>query len=308
MLRQDANITMGDNMKRRISICLVVAAAIFFSTAAIAKDDPAEFQYAATKDLVRFVNAAAALVANKGAGAFADLSKPGSKWFNGNSYIFAFDKNMVRTIYPPDEKMVGEKTIRKTDFGGKPIFKWMSALAKRPNNSSMWLHYQWLKPGQTTPSWKSSYLIKVTDRSGTIHILGSGIYDPKMEKKFIQDLVGEAVALIHKDGQQALKTLSDKKGKFFFHDTYLFGIYDDGVEFLNPAEPKLVGKNRLEHKDAKGKPYVKEMIDISKKSSSGWISYYKEKPGETEPSLKTSYFRKVIIGGKPGLIGAGYYK
>ena len=39
----------------------------------------------------------------------------------------------------------------------------------------------------------------------------------------------------------------------------------------------------------------------------GWIDYMWPKPGETEPSAKTAYIRKVTVGPDVFYVGAGLY-
>ena len=40
---------------------------------------------------------------------------------------------------------------------------------------------------------------------------------------------------------------------------------------------------------------------------SGWVDYMFPKPGQTQPSHKWTYVKRVAIDGVPGLIGAGFY-
>ena len=49
-------------------------------------------------------------------------------------------------------------------------------------NSAMghgWVNYVWPRPGQTTPSPKSTYVVRVIGPDGKRYIVGSGGYDLK---------------------------------------------------------------------------------------------------------------------------------
>lgn len=52
---------------------------------------------------------------------------------------------------------------------------------------------------------------------------------------------------------------------------------------------------------------VREMIEMLKTRESGWIDYMWPKPGETKPSKKWSYIKKVKMGKETLLVGAGIY-
>lgn len=62
--------------------------------------------------------------------------------------------------------------LKNVDMAAKyPWFKLLCAAADAPNGG--WVEYDWPKPGETTPSRKLSFSIKV---QGTPYMLTSGIY------------------------------------------------------------------------------------------------------------------------------------
>ena len=48
-----------------------------------------------------------------------------------------------------------------------------------------------------------------------------------------------------------------------------------------------------------------EFSEMSK--GAGWVDYLFPKPGETTPSHKWTYVKRVTIDGAPALLGAGFY-
>jgi hypothetical protein len=60
-------------------------------------------------------------------------------------------------------------------------------------------------------------------------------------------------------------------------------------------------------KDAKGKLFHNEIIKTAETKGSGWVDYMFPKPGQTEPSQKWTFVKKVTIDGAAGLVASGFY-
>lgn len=91
--------------------------------------------------------------------------------------------------------------------------------------------------------------------------------------------------------QEAQRLAKDnlRKSRFNNGSDYLF-IYDfNGVNIMHAAKPEREGKNFMDSKDPNGKHYIKEWIDLLKKSGSANIEYLLPKAGSTEPIPKVSY-------------------
>ncbi|ROR27530.1 methyl-accepting chemotaxis sensory transducer with Cache sensor [Mobilisporobacter senegalensis] len=79
-----------------------------------------------------------------------------------------------------------------------------------------------------------------------------------------------------------IRELRYKEGGYFWIDT----VEGDNVVLLgNDTE----GTNRLEAKDANGKPMIKELIAAAKNPEGGYVDYAFPKEGETEASPKRGY-------------------
>jgi cytochrome c len=130
---------------------------------------------------------------------------------------------------------------------------------------------------------------------------------PSERAKQTEALVNKAAALIDKNGKAAFAEFRKKDSEWFHDDTYLFSYDMNANVLLNPAFPKREGTNVHGQKDAKGKLFHDEIIKTAETMGSGWVDYMFPKPGQTEPSQKWTYVKRVTIDGVPGLIGSGFY-
>lgn len=131
---------------------------------------------------------------------------------------------------------------------------------------------------------------------------------PQSEKaRHIASLVDKAAGLIQEQGRAAAFAEFRKKGTMWFTgDIYIFADDMAGNVLLNPL-PQNEGKNAIDQKDANGKLLQRAMVELLKEKEAGWVDYMWPKPGQTKPSLKWSYVRRVNFDGIPGLVGAGFY-
>jgi cytochrome c len=118
-------------------------------------------------------------------------------------------------------------------------------------------------------------------------------------------MVKKAVAYLKANGQEkALAEFSDLKGKFVDGDLYVF-VYDmTGKCIAHGGNPKMVGKDLIDMKDADGKSFVKERIEIAKGKGKGWQNYKWSNPTTKAIEDKTAYIEKV----DDVIIGCGAYK
>ena len=121
---------------------------------------------------------------------------------------------------------------------------------------------------------------------------------PSEKAKQTEALVNKAAALIDKNGKAALAEFRKKDSEWFDGDTYLFSYDMNANVLLNPAFPKREGTNVHGQKDAKGKLFHDEMIKTAETKGSGWVDYMFPRPGQTEPSQKWTYVKRVTIDGK----------
>ena len=131
---------------------------------------------------------------------------------------------------------------------------------------------------------------------------------PTSEKaKQIEAMVNKAAVLIESKGKAAFADFRKEGGEWRFGETYLF-IYDlKSNVLLNPAFPAREGTNTTGQKDANGKLFHHEFIQVAESKGSGWVDYMFPKPGQTQPSQKWAYVKAVNVDGVPSLVASGFY-
>ena len=133
---------------------------------------------------------------------------------------------------------------------------------------------------------------------------------PVMEgpARHVVTVVRLAADLIETRGRErAFQEFRTKGGMFYRGDTYMFVADMAGKLLLNPAFPEMEGKTMADERDANGKLLVRAMLDLLKEKEEGWVDYVWPKPGETTPSHKWAYVKRVTLDGVPALVGAGIY-
>jgi len=200
-----------------------------------------------TRSLVALVEAAAQEVASRGEASFPEFRIKGGRWFQGDRYVFVLDLEGNSYVYPPNPKSEGVSFLGFQDLGGKPFGRMFVERGTEAEGRG-WVHYQWQRPNPNDrrPIWKSTYLTRVTAPSGKRYLVAGGLYEAPMEKAFVVEEVEAAAALLAKQGRPAFDQLRDRKGRFYFHDTYVFVDTPEGVELVNPAFPEVEGRNILE--------------------------------------------------------------
>lgn len=257
-------------------------------------------------ELMALVRDGASLLEKDGEKAYPEFRAKGSKWFCDGTYLFVWSVDGVRVFHAADPSSEGKDVSEIKDILGRPYGRMILNAAGTPSGEG-WLHYMHPEPGDIFPTWKSSFVKRVTFPSGKTFIVGSGIYNMQMDRAFIEDVVNRASALIAERGRESFALLRDKKGPFVFMDTYVFVNAPDGTELVNPAQPSLEGKNLMDLRDVKGKALAQEYIAAALKDGSAWVDYYWYKPGENTPARKHTFVRKVESGKDTYIVGAGVY-
>jgi signal transduction histidine kinase len=118
-------------------------------------------------------------------------------------------------------------------------------------------------------------------------------------------LVKKAIAYMKSNGKEvAFAEINNPKGRFTDRDLYIF-VYDmNGKCVAHGLNLKMIGKDLAELKDADGKLFVKERIDIAKTNGKGWQDYK-----FTDPISKTIEQKRAYVEKYDDLIvGSGIYK
>ncbi len=118
-------------------------------------------------------------------------------------------------------------------------------------------------------------------------------------------LVKKAIAMAKAKGNEAaFAEINNPKGQFTAGDLYVF-VYDmSGKCVAHGQNLKMIGKELIDMKDADGKAFVKERVEIAKTKGSGWQDYK-----FTDPLTKQIEHKRAYVERHGDLIfGSGIYK
>jgi hypothetical protein len=129
------------------------------------------------------------------------------------------------------------------------------------------------------------------------------------QRKAAERLVQKALKLSRRKGLQwALEAAAQKQGPLSKgEELYVYAGSTERITLLaHPIAPDtLVGPDLSNIPDIKGKKFFVEIAALAAKDGSGWINYWWPKPGETKPSLKSTYF--AAVSGEPVYFACGIY-
>ncbi|HNR07331.1 MAG TPA: cache domain-containing protein [Saprospiraceae bacterium] len=260
-----------------------------------------------TPEIISLVSDAADLIRLKGEAAFDEFRRPGSRWRMEDTYIFVLDPSGNMLVHA-DPQMEGRNQLALEDINGKPIIRGLlGAVTNLSDKREGWYHYQWPVPGGLLPRWKSSYVRLVHSPTGKSFIVGSGVYNDRMEREFVVDMVRDAVGQIEKFETASFRLFHDPKGPFMAKDAYIFVINEQGVDLVNPGFPNLEGRNIMDLKDTRGKYLIREMFRLVEAEGAGWVDYMWPKPGESVSTQKSTYVTRARMGNQSVLVGCGVY-
>lgn len=264
-----------------------------------------EPEYDETRELISLVDGAGELVAAQGLDfACEEFREPGTRWFQDEIYVFVFDMQGNALCHPARPNLEGQALLELRDPFGRPIVEtFVRELGDGSDDA--WVHYLWPKPDSATFRWKTSYIRHVRDGERDL-IVGSGLYQMQMERFFVVEQVNDAVELMLQAGESAFYTMRDRSSGFRFYDAYIFVLDPDGQMLVNVGFPDLEGTNVALLQDRTGKLFVQEMLELEG-DGTAWVDYMWPKPGDSRPSRKSSYLRRVTIDGRDYLVGAGVY-
>jgi len=130
--------------------------------------------------------------------------------------------------------------------------------------------------------------------------------DSPQSRKIVA-LVEKAATQVNAHGKAAFDEFRKKGSEWFDGETYLFSYDAKANVLLNPAFPKREGTNVSGQTDANGKKFHDLMLETARTKGSGWVDYMFPRPGQTKPSHKWTYVKRVTVDGAPALLGAGFY-
>lgn len=119
-------------------------------------------------------------------------------------------------------------------------------------------------------------------------------------------MVKKGVEFIKNNGKdKAFAEFNNPTGQFVKGDLYVMCYDMEGNNKCHGSNPKLIGKNLLEIKDAMGVFIVKSFIETAKTKGKGWVDYKWPNAVTKAVENKSTYVEKVDDN---LLIGVGIYK
>lgn len=294
----------------RTARALAFWCSVFLPASSEAADNTSRYLYEDTKQLIALVEDAAALIESQGKKAFEQFGEAGSRWFPDSSrYLFVYDTRGFCHLHPVSKALAGKNILGLKDINGKPIVQNIVDIGLRPEpDASDWVTYLWEAGTQFTPQWKCSYVRKAIAPDGTVYIVGSGLYDIKIEREFIRRRVIMAADLLRRQGKQkAFAVLGNPGSHYHFLDIHIFVWDIGGRSLVDPVYPNLTGRNLLGFKDAVDFPVVQEVLKKLAAGDEAWVQYLSPRPGTVLPSRKLLFAKKATADNETFIVGADFF-
>ena len=127
--------------------------------------------------------------------------------------------------------------------------------------------------------------------------------DSRDDAKRAKELLDRAVAYYREKKDLALAAFM-RQGEFIQGDLYVYVINTNGVMLSSGGSSSaLIGSNITNLRDAEGKPFFREMLDIAKSQNSGSVEYRWLNRVDRKVERKVAYFQKV----GDAILSVGYY-
>lgn len=111
--------------------------------------------------------------------------------------------------------------------------------------------------------------------------------------KEAQAMVDKAIAYFNANGKTAaFAAFDDPKGKFVKEDLYIYVLDFNGDILSHGANKKLIGQHFLDIKDADGKLFFREIINVAKTKGEGWVDYKWTNPVTKKVEQKSAWLKK----------------
>ena len=118
-------------------------------------------------------------------------------------------------------------------------------------------------------------------------------------------LCEKAVARLKEIGpEKAFPEFNDPHGPFVDRDLYVFVRSMDGNTVAHGANVHMIGHTNLNLRDADGKLYNKEMIELATTKGSGWVDYRWANPVDKKIEPKSSFIERA----GDYVVGVGFYR
>ena len=126
-----------------------------------------------------------------------------------------------------------------------------------------------------------------------LFVLGGVAYAAKGTAKEATAMVDKAIAYFNANGKAAaFAAFDDPTGKFVKDDLYIYVLDFKGDILSHGANKKLIGQHFIDIKDADGKLFFRDIINVANTKGSVWVDYKWTNPVSKKVEPKSAYLKK----------------
>lgn len=297
----------------RVFVVIALALGGFVcATPAVASgmDRVSRYVYADTRQLVAVVEEAAALMEHEGRQAFEAFAVAGSRWRQGERYLYVYTLEGTCVFHGSTPELVGRNLLTSRDIDGNPMVERIVDIGRRPEpDAAGWVFFLWENGTQISATFKSAYNRRVVMPDGQVLVVGSGLYLAKTEPVVAAERIDDAARYLEVIGlQQGGAALLARSSRFVFPDVTVFVLDEQGRAIVDPAFPTNPGRRLLEFTDAVGHQPIIDLMRKLKTQSSASVQFLARRPGAALPARKVIYARRVVVDGRSVIVGGEYFR
>lgn len=272
------------------SVRNLLAAALLACVASLslAADDPAPRPAAADGTRAQaLLDRAVAYYRAKGEAALPAFHRVG-EFQDGELYVYVLGSDGVMlTSGGSSSALIGRNVRDLRDSDGKPFFREILEAAAAKGSGTV--EYRWLNRQHGKVERKVAYFRSLGDR-----ILVAGYYAPRASAEQARSMMWRAVHELKQYGPGALERFNDLNGGFVQDDLYVFVVgLDDKRMYAHGAQPRLVDQDVGALKDSRGKPFIRQMVDMARTKGEGEVEYRWRNPVTGQEENKRTYLKRV---------------
>ena len=271
------------------------------------------------EELKAFVHCAAAHVESVGWEQAAQDFE-GDAWLDGPIYLFASTLDGTTLFSPGTDANPGDSLWELRDSDGVAVVQEQARIAR--DFGGGYVYYRLENIASGAEEAKLSYVLQL-DHQGEPAFIGAGLHPQDTHgtcpadtvraslvynEQDVEAFVNCAAHYLQQNGLQALHDFGNDE-RWISGPTYLF-LYDlaDAFAVFSAGQPHLVGTIRDAASYAEGRvPVVPEMQRILASHDDGYVHYSFRNPATEQEGRKTTYVRRLLLGGREYLLAAGLY-
>ena len=270
------------------------------------------------EQLKQFVNCAAAHVEMVG-WEQATLDFETSAWLDGSLSLFATRADGTVLFSPGSDIAPGDNLWHWQDPDGVYPSREQLRVTQAFGSGYVYLRYTNPLTGNEDPL--ETY-VQLMEYQGEAAYIGAALYPQDTHatcspdtvraslvytERDVERFVGCAAHHLQQNGLQALHDFNSD-ARWNAGPTYLFLIDQQTLYMVADAgQPQLVGTDTTDLTDPDGVKLIQEMQRVLNSHDDGTIYYSFRNPVTNEEGYKSSYVQRLIIDGRPYILGAGLY-